>query len=167
MRSDIYQRLPLPARQLVDKIESASAIDIEVRAKGDRPAGENVVEALGEQVVGVIVGPRSIVIESPTTIGDITIDAYFQELLHLERTFVQRVEQVYPRKASDNSNAANIENWLEHVVIIERQIALCPGLQERLDAELVTFWQACPWGASGIMLRFNLLTRYMITQRYG
>lgn len=167
MRSEVYEALPLSARRLVDKIECATGIEIEVKSINDRGIAERIVEVVGEDVVGVIESPNEIIIEAPRTIEEISLEDYVHELLHLERTYVKRVPQIYPRNYSDSSDASNIDNWLEHVIIYERQIKMCPGFQEKLNGELTIAWDECPWNCSGKTLKFNLLKRYMITHKYG
>jgi hypothetical protein len=168
MRQDVYAKLPEEARDLVDRIEARTRIEIEVKSKSERSLNETISEALGENVVGAIVGPRSIVIEAPTQIDAITTVDYIHELLHLERIFIDRVPQIYPRKVADSDVSANIENWLEHIIIYRKQFAMCPGEQENADTSLVVFWESCPWGFSGgFNFSFNLLSRYMFTHLFG
>jgi len=166
VQQDIYVGLPAPARALVDEIEAHTGIEITVLAKSERGDGW-VSEAKDESVVGVITGPQSIVIESPTDIRDITDENYIHELLHLHRMYIVNVPHLYPRKTSNGNAAAAIDNWLEHIVIYERQMELCPDFYQKMNAELIEFWRRCPWNTSGSDLKFNLLSRYMITHRYG
>lgn len=169
MDAAIYNRLPPAARSLVDQIESKSGMEIQVKSKLERPRADIVARPLGEEVVGVVIGGGEIVIESPTTIDAITEEAFVHELLHLERVFITNTFHVYPKTtlAKNGSDASNVENWLEHVIIYEQQIALCPNYQNKMDAGLVIFWDQAPWNLSGISLKLNLITRYMITHRYG
>jgi len=166
VQQDIYVNLSAPARALVDEIESHTAIEIRVLAKSDRGDGW-VGEAKDESAVGVITGPQSIVIESPTNVQDVTDEDYIHELLHLHRIYIVNVPHLYPRKTSDGNAAAVIDNWLEHIVIYKRQIELCTGFYQKVNAGLIEYWQRCPWDATGSDLKFNLLSRYMITHRYG
>lgn len=168
MQHDIYQKFPSDVRRLVDKIEDASGIDIEVRGKSERKAGERIAEAVGEEVVGALMSADSIIIESPTTIDEISFEYYVHELLHLELIYVYKIPHLCARKNSDDNAAANIDNYLEHIVIYARQIDLCPRFHEKLDGYLTKFWETnVPTRSDMLTLRFNLLTRYMLTRKYG
>lgn len=166
MNDEIYSRLPTAARRLVDEIEKATAIEIQVKSKADRSGGGHVVE-VEEGVVGVLIGPDSITIESPHDVSKITDEDFVHELLHLHRTYVVNVPHLFPRQTKDGATAAGIENWLEHVVIYGRQIRICDGLAQKLDTGLADFWSRCPWDAVGPTLKFNLISRYMVTHLYG
>lgn len=167
MRQDIYAKLMPTARALVDEIEKHSGIEIQVLPKKVRPSGW-ISEAKDESdsVVGVITGPESIVIESPTEIENINEEDYIHELLHLHRMFVATVPHLYPRGRNNGNAAATIDNWLEHIVIYDRQIKMCPKFNEKMNIELIEFWQRSPWNSTGSDLKFNLLSRYMITHKY-
>jgi hypothetical protein len=167
MRPEIYNRLNEHAQRLVDQIEGQTGLEIQVLPRSVRSDNKWVGEVIGEDVVGVITGPDSIVIESPGTVNDITDEDYIHELLHLHRIYVANVPHLYPKKKLNGNAAAAIENWLEHVVIYERQIEMCPGFAQKMNAQLSEYWQNCPWNSSGSDLKFNLLSRYLITHRFG
>ncbi len=127
MRQDIYSGLSRGAQKLVDEIENCVGYEIQVRTISER--GSDFIAECKENTVGLISGPESIVIESPTdSLDDITEEAFVHELLHARRSYVQAVPHLWPRKKIDGAAAAAIDNWLEHAIIYERQIELCPGL---------------------------------------
>lgn len=166
MRRDIYDHLPASLQALVDEIEAVLPLEIEVRSKADRQPGE-IAEAMFEETAGCIIGWNTAIIEAPGAISAVTELEFAHELLHLRRSFVERVPHIYPKQARHGNAAAATDNWLEHAVIYDAQLALCPGFRPQLDESMIEFWEKAPWSVSGVNLRFNLLSRLMITRRYG
>jgi hypothetical protein len=166
MIAQVYDRLSANARDLVDQIEKRVGYEIEVKSVGERDPHQKVAEAIGESVVGVLTGPTAITIESPGPITDITEEDYVHELLHLHRSYLLEIPHLYAKTQANLNAGAAIDNWLEHFIIYEKQLELCPDFQEKLDTGLADFWTKCPWGMGGSTFKLNLLTRYLITRRY-
>lgn len=165
MQRDIYDRLPAAVQALVDEIESALPFHIDVREKPDGRASYTA-EALEGDVAGALIAFDSAVIEAPGGIAALSEMDLVHELLHLRRTFVERVPHLFPKRQTNGSSAASIDNWLEHVVIYKDQLDFCPDMLAALDADLLKFWSDFPSGTTGQTLRFNALTRLMLTRRY-
>ena len=96
MQSDIYNTLSDNARKLVNQIEKRVGYEIQVQPKSARKDGW-ISEVSDENVVGVVSGPDSIVIESPGG-GDIAEVDFIHELLHLQRLYVFEVPHLWPKK---------------------------------------------------------------------
>jgi hypothetical protein len=85
----------------------------------------------------------------------------------MRRAYVRGTPHLYPKQKADGATAAALDNWLEHVVIYGRQLELCPNFSAKLNTGLQEFWHSCPWSHSTKELKFNLISRYMITHRYA
>lgn len=168
MRSDILDTFPPALRSLVAEIESHAGFEIEVASRSDRKDSLKLVEADEGETASNITFADSATIEAPGEVSQLSLEDYTHELLHLRRSYVERIPHLYPKNLRNSSNAAMIDNYLEHVVIFKKQIELCPGFKERLDTSLQEFWSKCPWGLSQHeVVRFNAISRYMVTYLYG
>ncbi len=165
MDKQIYNNLPQSLRHLVDEIEAHVGFEIQLQPKGDR---QNVSELheTDEEFVGVMPRYDRATIEYQRSVDEISDEIYAHELLHLHRYYVRNIPHLYPKKKADGPSTAGMENWLEHVVIYGEQLKLVPTMATKFNADLEGFWDKCPWGLSGYALRFNLITRYLITNQY-
>jgi hypothetical protein len=166
LRSEIYTTLRDPLRALVDEIERHAGFEILVQPRSERAFVGEVIET-NENTVSVLTSATCMIIESPGGVSDIPDAAFGHELLHLHRTFVQKIPHLYPKKTINGAAASALDNWLEHVVIYRRQLRLFPEFQSQLDDGLNIFWKNFPSGLSGYGLRFNAISRWMITERYA
>ena len=89
MQSDIYNTLSDNARKLVNQIEKRVGYEIQVQPKSARKDGW-ISEVSDENVVGVVSGPDSIVIESPGGVGDIAeVDFIHERYICSAYTFLK------------------------------------------------------------------------------
>jgi hypothetical protein len=165
MQREIYLNLPVPIRALVDEVEAKVGFAIEVLPRSAR--NREWIAGVDEGTVGVITGFDKAVIEYPGNLASVTHEDFAHELLHMRRAYVDKVPHLYPKQKSDGAAAAGIDNWLEHIVIYKQQLELCPNFAITLNSDLTEFWTRFPSSLSGRNLRFNLISRYLITHRYA
>lgn len=163
VRQDTYTSLAEDVRALVDQIEKHVGFEIEVKPLRDYfGGGQRALD--GDDTVGVMTSAKSIAILSPTEIEDITEDDFIHELLHLRRSYVQQVPHIFAKAPANGNVASAVDNWLEHAVIYGEHMDMRPAYREKTDKGIAEFWEKCPWGADGQTLRFNLLSRYIVTR---
>jgi hypothetical protein len=154
-------------KALVDEVESATGMSIDVRAHSRRP---NEVRSVETNVASAGFDPTSLSIEAPEGRGALVTEKEMaHELLHLKRWTVDRVAHIYPRSLSNGPAAADIGNWVEHAVIFGPQMSLVPEMRDDFNQDLQQFWQVAAREEvpNAMSRRMSLLSRAIVTERFG
>jgi hypothetical protein len=164
MNSSLAETLDTAALGLLDEIEASAGFEVRVRPSAK---GRLVLPYERSSNVRVVLTHEEATIEHDVPIDQLPRHAVVHELLHLHRYLVPQVPAIMERRAMEFDTASAIDNDIEHLVIFERQLAICPEFASPLNEQLEQFWSRESWASVGATdLQFNLVVRAAATTLY-
>lgn len=112
MDARIKAMLPDSVRQLADSIEISAGAEIKFRRGLRKDDPSPLAAQISERVEPVILY---------RDLGEISAESVLHELLHIERYLVEGEPQLYPKNSGVGGACEDIEDTLEHLVIVPRE----------------------------------------------
>ena len=136
--------LPLNLQYLVDEIENYSGVEIQV-LENHTPIYK---EDLNPNILACEINEKSMAILY-RNIEDFKPEGVAHELLHLKRYANEQIPTFYPKKIENIRIVAEIDNILEHLIIIPQEVGLVDGY------DVFSYWN---WVISQTMQLYYGLT---------
>jgi hypothetical protein len=142
MRERVLALLPSEGAALLDEIESHAGRRVEF---GPLPAPRDAddPDPFGPECA---VTPTEAVVQFPD-LDRVTPGGLVHELMHIHRYWTQGVPQLYPANGSQSRIriTGDIEDCLEHQVIVPQQLAFDPSQVDHWNENAADHWNRYPW----------------------
>jgi hypothetical protein len=144
---EIYNSLPTYHRRLVDEIEQAFGLRIDVLATREalRSREVAVVAEFTDSCPGSVACFDKAWILYPGEVNRLTDDEYLHELLHLHGYLVLGIPHVAARDPRNAEFISILENQIQHIFIYADIFKNSSVAYQKFLEEMRVHWEAYPW----------------------